>query len=159
MTQQKLRQILAALLALFGVVGLLRKAGILIPVISKITLALFALLPALMWKWSDTPSGILLYASRFQDHLFWCLSGTWLGIAAWLWNTRDESAEGFLKIISYYYLFMPVVISSTVFTLCYALDPDFSIRFYTTSFPLSLILGFLTGRFWTIAEGLPRKNF
>ena len=159
MSQQKLKQILAAFLALFGVVGLLRKAGILIPAISKIILAIFSLVPALMWKWADTPSGVLLYTSRFRDHLFWCLSATWLGIAAWLWNSKDESTEGFLKIISYYYIFMPVMISATVFTLCYALDPDFNIRFYSTSFSLSLILGFLAGRFWTFAEVQPRKGF
>ncbi len=159
MSRQKLRQILAAFLALFGAVGLVRRAGIFIPVISKVVLAFLALPLLMISKWTETPSGLLVYAGKFRDHIFWCLSGSWLGIAAWLWNARDESTENFLKIISYYYFFMPVVISSTVFTLCYALDPDFNIRFYSASFSLSLILGFLAGRFWTIAEALPRKNF
>ncbi len=92
---------------------------------------------------------------KIQTHcqeILWCIGSTWLGIAVWLWNSRDHSDEGYLKILCHYYVFMSTVISSVVFAISYHLDPSFKIGFYSTSFSSGLVLGFLVASFWRLVE-------
>lgn len=149
----KLRHVLAILLGLAALVGLAWKAGIYIPVVSHIVIAIVQAISLLLSVWIDSPTVFLAYVKSFQEHVVWCVSATWLGISAWLWSTRTETSEGFWKIVSYYYLFMAVVISSTVFALGYHFDPAFKIKFYSSTFSLGLFFGFSVGKFWHWVEG------
>lgn len=154
---KKQRECLAILLGLAAIVGLFHKAGIYIPLVSKTVISILQVALLLVAGWVDSPSVFLTYLKTFQSHLLWCVSSTWLGVAAWLWSSRDHATEGFLEIIFYYGIFMTVLVSSAVFTFSYNFDPFFNIRFYSSSFALGLALSLLAGRFWLLVQGLPRK--
>ena len=156
---QRQREFLAVLLALIGSVGLLRKAGILIPFVSRAVLSFFQAPLLIVSRWLTLPSNFPVYFGMLEDQLLWCLSATWVGIAAWLGSTRDSSVEGFWRIFFYYYVFFAVAISAAVFTLCFIWDPLFKIEFHAASLSLGLLLGFFSGRIGAWAENLPRKNF
>jgi len=94
---------------------------------------------------------IVKIKSHFHE-ICWCIGSAWLGIAVWLWNSRDHNDEGFLKIVCYYYIFMAIVISSVIFAISYHFDPNFKIGFYSTSFSLGLVLGFSVAKFWELVE-------
>lgn len=155
---QKQREIIAILLGLFAIVGLCRKAGIYIPLVSQGVISIIQAALLLVSGWVEVPSVFLVYVKTFLNHLAWCVSATWLGVAAWLWSSRDHAAEGFLEIICYYGIFMTLLVSSAVFTFSYNFDPFFHIRFYASSFPLSLALSLLAGKFWSIVQQFPRKS-
>lgn len=100
--------------------------------------------PLVLWLEDPTlPSSLSWKLKMYFPAILWSVSASWLGIAAWLWNARRDCTEGFRKIISYYYIFMPVVISSVVFSMATYLDPALDAKFYSTAFALGLILGSL----------------
>lgn len=158
MGPKKQRECLAVLLGVFAVVGLCRKAGIYIPFVSKAVISVIQGVLLLISKRVEAPSVFLVYVKAFREHIVWCISSAWLGIAAWLWSSRDHSTYGVFGIIVYDYLFMMAFVSSSVFAFCYNLDPFFNIRFYSSSFALSLALSFAAGKGWAIVQELPCKN-
>lgn len=157
-SHKKMRECSAILLVLLAVVGLLWKVGIYIPLISTVVITIVQIpaLTASKWIVRDTP--FLAYLDAFQGHIVWCVSASWLGIAGWLWSSRENSDEGFFEIFVYYGIFMALMVSSAVFAIAYNLDPFFNIRFYSSSFALSLALSFLMGKSWLMVQELSRKD-
>lgn len=152
MNPSKQRGLAAFFLGLLALVGIGYRTGIEIPLISQAVIFLVQLLLAPLSAAVVKPSILLLHIFTYKGHIVWCVASAWLGLAAWLWATREDASEDIWKIISWYYLFMPLVISSSVFALCYFWDPDFQGKFYSASFALGLVLGFSVKQFWSLVQ-------
>lgn len=157
-SRRKMRECSAIFLGVFALVGLLWKAGIFIPFLSKTVIAVVQIPLAVISKWVVVYTPFMAYVTEFRNPLLWCVSSSWLGIAGWLWSSRDYAMEGFLEIFVYYGIFMTLMVSSAVFAISYNLDPFFNIRFFSSSFALSLALSFLVGKSWMMVQALPRKD-
>lgn len=157
-SHKKIRECSAIALAVLAGVGLCWKIGIAIPLVSKGVIALVGAALFVPAGWAQNSTPFLAYLAAFKGHIVWCVSAAWLGIAGWLWSSRDHTTEGFLEIFFYYGVFMAALISSSAFALSYNLDPFFNIRFYSSSFALSLVLSLAGGKIWSIVQSLPGKN-
>lgn len=157
-SHKKIRECSALVLVVLAGVGFGWKIGISIPLVSKGVIALVGAVLLVPAGWVQNSTPFLAYLAAYKGPIVWCVSAAWLGIAGWLWSSRDHAAEGFLEILFYYGVFMTALISSSVFALSYNLDPFFSIRFYSSAFALSLVLSFAAGRIWSIVQSLPGQN-
>lgn len=157
-SHKKIRECSAITLVVLAVVGLCWKIGIAIPFVSKGVITFVGAVLSVPAGWAQSSIPFLAYLAAFKGHIIWCVSATWLGIAEWLWSSRDHATEGFLEIFFYYGVFMAALISSSAFAIAYNLDPFFNIRFYSSSFALSLVLSLAAGKIWSIVQSLPGKN-
>jgi len=92
------------------------------------------------------------YLYRF----FWCLAGSFLGFSVLAFQGRYDPRSPF-PIYLTYYLPLLIVISSLVFSTLYLLSKASGILFYSISFPVCFILGYLVDSFWEIIVGLFEK--
>ena len=110
--------------------------------------------------------GILIFFHRriFEEILefgylyrfFWCLASSFFGFSVIAFRGRYNPKSPFPEYLTYY-LPLLIVISSLVFSVLYLLAKASGILFYSISFTVCFILGYLVDSFWIIITGLFEK--
>jgi hypothetical protein len=92
------------------------------------------------------------YLYRF----FWCLASSFFGFSVIAFRGRYNPKSPFPEYLTYY-LPLLIVISSLVFSGLYLLAKTSGILFYSVSFTVCFILGYLVDSFWEIVVGIFKK--
>ena len=152
MNESKKREILGILFGMAAFVGLVKKMGIGIPLLTPLVSAVFNAAFFRLSEALQTYTPFVAHLRAIKEPILWSLSSAWLGVGLWLWSSRHEESEKIRKIPLTYYPLMVPVISAAAFALGYAWDPGFRVQFYSSAFSLNLIFGFLVGKFWCLGR-------